>query len=100
MHERALRRSAQLGPAVVDVLAERRRRILDLAVDGEVDEVLELGAAQAPVDEAELQCRLLAALAEIALVEGEAKLPVLEYEVLSRVVVAASLRLVNGASAS
>ena len=44
VHERAVGRADELRPAVVDVLAERRGRVLDLAVDGEVDEVLELGA--------------------------------------------------------
>ncbi len=53
MHERALGRADELGPAVVDVLAERRGRIGDLAVDGEVDEVFELLLAEAAADEAE-----------------------------------------------
>ena len=90
MHERAVGRADQLGPAVVDVLAERGRRIVDLAVDGEVHEVLELGVVQAAADEAELARGLLAALGEVALVEGEAKLSVLEDEVLAGVVVAAA----------
>src|SRR5205085_6142396 len=68
-----------------------------LAVDGEVHEVVELDLREAAVDEAELQRRLLATLAEIALVERESQLPVLEDEVLPRVVVAASLSLVHGA---
>ena len=42
VHQRALGRPDQLGPAVVDVLAERRGGVGDLAVDGEVDEVFEL----------------------------------------------------------
>ena len=64
-------------------------------------------AATAPIvvaerltDEAELAGRLLAPLAEIALVEGESQLAVLENEVLTRVIVAASLGLVHDASAS
>ena len=40
--QRALGRADDLGPAVVDVIAERRGGIEDLPVDGEVDEVLEL----------------------------------------------------------
>ena len=63
MHERALGRADELGPAVVDVLAERGGRVVDLAVDGEVDEVLELVLVEAAADEAELQRGLLAALA-------------------------------------
>ena len=93
MHERAVAGADELGPAVVDVLAQRRGRLLDLAVDGEVDEVLELGLVEASGDEAELQRRLLAALGEVALVEGEAQLAVLEDEVLSGVVVAAAGRI-------
>ena len=42
VHERALGRADQLGPAVVDVLAQGRGGVEDLAVDGEVDEVFEL----------------------------------------------------------
>jgi hypothetical protein len=54
VHERALGWPDELGPAVVDVLPERGRGIVDLAVDGEVDEVFELVLAEAPADEAEL----------------------------------------------
>jgi hypothetical protein len=75
------------------VLAQGRRRLVDLAVDGEVDEVLELGLVEAAGDEAELQRGLLAALGEVALVEREAQLAVLEDEVLSGVVVAAAGRV-------
>ena len=92
MHQRALGRADQLGPAVVDVLAERRGGVEDLAVDGEVDEVFELLLAEAPADEAELQRGLLAALGEVRLVEGEAQLSIFEDEVLARVVVSASRR--------
>ena len=72
------------------MFAERRGGVGDLAVDGEVDEVLELLLAEAPADEAELQRRLLAALGEVALVEGEAQLAVFEDEVLAGVVVSAA----------
>ena len=92
MHERALGRADELGPAVVDVLAQRRGGVEDLAVDGQVDEVFELLLAEAAADEAELQRRLLAALGEVRLVEGEAELSVFEDEVLSGVVVSASRR--------
>ena len=90
MHQRALRGSDELGPAVVDVLAERRGGIVDLAVDREVDEVFELILAQPSADEAELQRRLLAALGEVLFVECEPQLAVFEDEVLTRVVVAAA----------
>ena len=66
-----------------------RRRVLDLAVDGEVHEVLELVRLEASADEPELERGLLAALGEVPLVEGEPELTVLEDEVLAGVVVAA-----------
>jgi hypothetical protein len=62
---------------------------VDLAVDREVDQILELGLGQAAGHEAEPCRRLLAALGEVALVEREPKLSVLEDEVLAGVVVAA-----------
>src|SRR4051794_1761088 len=46
VHERALRGADELRPAVVDVLAERRRRVGHLPVDGQVHEVLELDALE------------------------------------------------------
>src|SRR3954447_870430 len=90
VHQRAVRGPDELRPAVVDVLAERARGIGHLAVDGEVDEVLELGLAQAALHEAELAPGLLDALGEVALVEGEAKLTIFQDVVLTRVVVAAA----------
>jgi hypothetical protein len=63
---------------------------VDLAVHREVDEVLQLGLVEASGDESELQRGLLAALREVALVEREPQLAVLEDEVLSRVVIAAA----------
>jgi hypothetical protein len=66
------------------VLAEPRRRILYLAVDGEVHEVLELRAVQPGGDEAELERRLLDPLGEVQLVEREAQLPVLEHVIRAR----------------
>ena len=96
MDERAVGRADELGPAVVDVLAEGGGRVVDLAVDDEVHEVLELARRpRRAADEAELARRLLAALAEVALVEREAQLSVLEDEVLSGVVVAACLASVS-----
>ena len=98
VHQRALRRADQLRPAVVDVLAQRRGRVVDLAVDGQVDEVFELVLPEPPAHEAQLQRGLLAALGEVLLVEGEAQLPVFEDEVLSRVVISAAC-LVHDVSA-
>src|SRR6185369_7060140 len=88
--QRPIARPDQLGPAVVDVLAQRAGGILDLAVDGEVHEVLELRVVEPAADEPELQRGLLAALGEVTLVERESKLSVLEDEVVSRVVVSAA----------
>ena len=65
-------------------------RLEDLAVDGEVDEVFQLLLFEAVAHEAELDRGLLAALGEVNLVEGEAKLPVFEDEVLSGIVIFAS----------
>src|SRR4051794_4946606 len=83
VHERALGRPDELGPAVVDVLAEGGGGVLDLAVDGQVDEVLELDALEPRGHEAELERRLLDALGEVALVEGEAQLAVFQDVVLA-----------------
>jgi hypothetical protein len=72
------------------MLAEGGGRLLDLAVDGEVHEVLELGLVEAVGHEAELERGLLTALGEVAFVEREPQLSVLEDEVLSGVVIAAA----------
>jgi hypothetical protein len=89
MHERALGGSDELRPAVVDVLAEGGRGVGHLAVDDEVDEILGLLLLKPPADEADLARRLLAALGEVALVEGEAQLAVFEDEVVTGAVVSA-----------
>ena len=81
----------ELGPAVVDVLAQRRGRLGDLAVDDEVDQILGLVLLDGARQEAELARRLLAALAEVTLVEREPQLSVLEDEVVARAVVTASV---------
>ena len=62
MDERALRGADELGPAVVDVLAQRRGGLGYLAVDREVDEIFQLLLAETPSHEADLDRRLLAAL--------------------------------------
>jgi len=95
VHERTLGRSDELRPAVVDVLAEPGSGVLDLAVDGQVDQVLQLDARQTAVDEAELQRRLLVPLGEVALVEREPQVSVLQDVVLAGVVVAAASRVIH-----
>jgi len=87
VHERALGRADQLGPAIVDVFTERRRGIRYLPVNGQIDEVFELLLAEAAAHEAHLDRRLLAALGEVLLVERKAQLAVFEDEILARVVV-------------
>ena len=88
------------------MLAEARRRVLDLAVDGQVDEVLELGPVQPAADETQLAGGLLDPLGEVALVEREPEFAVFQDVVLARVVVAAPHRVhreepgVTGPSAS
>ena len=72
MHERSLGGSDELGPALVDVLAQRRGGVRDLAVDDEVDQILRLVLLDRAAQKAELARRLLAALAEVTLVEREA----------------------------
>src|SRR4029077_16856797 len=42
VHQRTIRGTDELGPALVHVLPERRRGIADLAVDNQVDQVLGL----------------------------------------------------------
>src|SRR5690606_1799179 len=74
----------------VDVLAERGGGGGELAVHGEVDEVLALVLAQRSLDEAELDRGLLDALGEVALVEGEAQLAILEHVGRAGLVVSAS----------
>src|SRR5262249_46792658 len=90
VHEAAVGGADELGPAVVDVLAERRCGVRHLAVDGEVDEVLELELLEPAADEAELASGLLDAFGEVALVEREAELPVFENVVVTGVVIAAA----------
>ena len=64
---------------------------MHLAVDDQVDQVFGLVLVDLAADEAELARGLLAALAKVALVEGEAELAVLEHEVLARAVIPASV---------
>ncbi len=91
MDQGAVGGTDQLWPAVVDVLAEAGGRVGDLAVDDEVDQVLGLVLLDRVADEPEPASRLLAALAEVTLVEGEPEIAVLEDEILSGAVVAASV---------
>src|SRR4051794_38137359 len=90
VHEGLVGRAHELRPAVVDVLSEPGRGIGDLAVDDEVHEVLGLVLTELTADEPEPARGLLAALAEVAVVEGEAELSVLEHEVVTAVVASAS----------
>ena len=87
VHEAAVGGPDELGPVLVDVLAERRGRLADLAVDGELEQVVELVALEPAVDEVKLHRGLLDPLSEVMLVEGEAQLPVLEDVVGSRLVI-------------
>ena len=80
----------ELEPVGVDVLAERRSGVADLAVDGELDEVVELFGLEPRRREAELDRGLLDPLREVGLVEREAELPVLEDVVGARLVVASA----------
>src|SRR5436305_2794241 len=89
MHERALGGADQLGPAFVHVLTQRRRGFAHLTVDHQVDQILGLVGGDLVLDESHLARGLLAALAEIPLVEGEAKLSVFEHEIVARAVVPA-----------
>jgi hypothetical protein len=88
VHERALGGPVEVAPALVDVLAQVGVRLGDLAVDGEVHEVLALVVAERSVHEAELGRRLLDSLGEVTFVEGEPKLAVLEHVVRAGLVVA------------
>jgi hypothetical protein len=65
------------------VLAEGGGGVLDLAVDRQVDQVLELDPVQPAGHEAQLAGGLLHALREVALVEREAQLPVFEHVILA-----------------
>jgi hypothetical protein len=75
------------------VLAECGVGVVHLAVDSQVHEVLALVVSQCAPDEAELDRRLLDALGEVTLVEGEPKLPIFEDVVGARLVIAASRRI-------
>ena len=68
-------------------MAQRGDRVVDFAVDDEVHEVFGLLEGEATLDEPELHRRLLDAFAEVAFVEGEAELAVLEDIVRAGVVV-------------
>jgi hypothetical protein len=60
----------------------------DLPVDHQVDQVLSLWLLDGSPEKPELARCLLAALAKVALVEGEPQVPILEHEVVSGAVVA------------
>src|SRR5690606_20892069 len=71
VHEAAVGGADQLLPVLVDVLAEPRAGLGDFAAHREVEEVVQLLAREALVDEVELHRRLFDALREVFLVEGE-----------------------------
>jgi hypothetical protein len=98
--EALVRGPDQLLPALVHMLAEGGGRLADLAVDGELQQVLQLVLVQALPDEIELDGGLLHALREVTLVEGEAKLPVLEHVVRPGLVIASASGLVLHCAAS
>lgn len=80
----------QLVPALDDVLAEVGVSVGHLAVHGQVDQVLALVVSEWPGHEAELDGGLLDSLGEVAFVEGEPQLSVLEDVVGAGFVVASS----------
>ena len=90
MDEALVGAADELEPVGVDVLAERRGGVADLAVDGELDEVVKLLGLEARHGELELDRGLLDPLREVRLVEREAELAVLEDVVRPRFVVASA----------
>ena len=77
-------------------LAEGGAGLPDLAVDGQLEQVLELVLVEPLPDEVELDGRLLDALGEVPLVEGEAELSVLEHVVGAGFVISSACGLVHG----
>ena len=71
-------RADELGPVLVDVLAEGGGRLADLAVHRELEQVVQLVAREPVLDEVELHGRLFDPLGKVLFVEGEAELAVLE----------------------
>ena len=100
MDEALVGRAYELVPVLVDVSAEGRTGLADLTVDGELEQVLQLVLVQALADEVELDRRLLDSLGEVALVEGEAELSVLEHVIGARLVISSACGLVHGVGAS
>ncbi len=96
MHQASLGAGDQLAPVLVDVLAQLGCRLADLTVHGQLDEVLEFLRPQPRMGEIELHGSLFHALGEVALIEREAKLPVLENVVGARLVVASACSSFHG----
>src|ERR1700742_4988768 len=71
--EAAVGGTDQVLPVLVDVFAEGGGGLGDLAADREVEEVVDLVLVEPLADEFELHGRLLDALREVLLVEGEAE---------------------------
>ena len=96
MHEAAVGGADELGPVRVDVLAQGRGGLADLAVHGQLEQVVELLVLEPLVDEVELHRGLFDALGEVLLVEGEAELAVLEDVVGARFVISSASCLLHG----
>jgi hypothetical protein len=94
VHEALVRGADEVVPVVIDVLAQRGAGLADLAVDGQLQQILQLVLVESLADEVELDRGLFNSLGEVALVEREAELPVLEHVVRARFVVSSASGLV------
>src|ERR1700744_3988222 len=77
------------------MFAEGGRRVGDLAVDDEVDQVLGLVLLDRSGEETELASGLLATLPEATFVERESQLSILEDEVVTRAVITSAEHLAS-----
>jgi hypothetical protein len=93
--EALVRGADEVIPVLVHVLAEAGAGFADLAVHRQLQEVLELMLVEPLVNEVELHRRLLDPLGEVALVEREAELPVLEHVIGARFVISSACGLVH-----
>ncbi len=82
--------SGQVLPVMGDVDAQFRARLLDLAGNGQMEQVIELGEGQAGSHETEPHCGLFDSLAEVPFVEREPEIAVLEHIVSARLVVSSA----------
>jgi hypothetical protein len=93
--EALVRGADEVVPVLVHMAAEWGAGLPDLAVDGQLEEVLQLVLVEALADEVQLDRRLLHTLGEVPLVEREAELPVLEDVVGPGLVVSSACGLVH-----